>query len=204
MNPGLSRICIEKLKISGSLVVVRILITSVLLICPQSTYAIDGIVEKEVPKLTEIRIGILSHDIDNLWSGSKKEGGVDFSAEVNSKNSSISFLSGIVYPNFGVSINNEGHTSTLYVGFLWNRDISSNFFFDLGVGLAIHNGQLKSTTDDAKALGSRILFRIPIEIGYRLDSRHSVYLSFAHISNAYLASPNEGLDTLGIRYGISF
>jgi hypothetical protein len=27
---------------------------------------------------------------------------------------------------------------------------------------------------------------------------------FDHISNAYLASPNEGMDTLGVRYGYQF
>jgi len=180
------------------------LITSEFLICPKSFYGGDGIREKELSNLKEIRIGILSHDVDNLWSGAKKEGGVDFSAEFIAKHSLVSFLSGFVYPNFGLSINNKGYTSNGYAGLLWNREIYSNFYLDLGIGLAVHNGQLKSTTADAKALGSRILFRILIEIGYRLDSRHSLYLSFAHISNAYLASPNEGLDTLGIRYGISF
>jgi hypothetical protein len=29
-------------------------------------------------------------------------------------------------------------------------------------------------------------------------------VTFDHISNAELASPNEGLDTLGVRYGYRF
>jgi hypothetical protein len=27
---------------------------------------------------------------------------------------------------------------------------------------------------------------------------------FDHVSNAYLASPNEGMDTVGVRYGFQF
>ena len=65
------------------------------------------------------------------------------------------------------------------------------------------------TTDEfllgtAKQLGSRWLFRIPLEIGLCWKGRHRLSLMFDHVSNAYLASPNEGLDTLGVRYGFQF
>ena len=49
-----------------------------------------------------------------------------------------------------------------------------------------------------------MLFRIPIEFGYQVTARHSLSILFAHVSNAGLASPNEGLDTIGIRYGYTF
>ena len=49
-----------------------------------------------------------------------------------------------------------------------------------------------------KVLGSRILFRIPIEIGFLFAKHHGVSIMFAHVSNAYLAEPNEGLDRIGI------
>ena len=58
--------------------------------------------------------------------------------------------------------------------------------------------------NDQKALGSRVLFHIPIEIGYRLSAKTSLSVYFDHVSNAYLAHANEGMDTLGGRLGYRF
>ena len=49
-----------------------------------------------------------------------------------------------------------------------------------------------------------MLFHIPLELGVRLDDRNSVSVYFEHMSNANLASPNEGLDAIGVRYGRRF
>jgi hypothetical protein len=57
---------------------------------------------------------------------------------------------------------------------------------------------------DRKALGSRVLFHIPVEIGYRLDEHNSLSAYFEHMSNAYTVDPNEGMDRLGVRYGYRF
>jgi hypothetical protein len=77
-------------------------------------------------------------------------------------------------------------------------------FFNTGLGLAVHNGELETNDDQNKALGSRVLFRVPLEIGATFGTRHRISILFAHISNAYLADPNEGLDVLGVRYGFQF
>jgi hypothetical protein len=45
---------------------------------------------------------------------------------------------------------------------------------------------------DAKALGSRVLFHIPIEIGYRFGVHSSLSVYFEHTSNAFIVEPNEG------------
>ena len=73
-----------------------------------------------------------------------------------------------------------------------------------GLGLTVHNGSLESTDDKQKELGSRVLFRIPFEIGLMRYGNHGLSIMFDHVSNAYLADPNEGLDTLGIRYAYRF
>ena len=75
---------------------------------------------------------------------------------------------------------------------------------DVGLGAAVHDGKLDTRDDDKKSLGSRVLFRIPIEIGYALNNRHRISILFDHVSNGYLANPNEGLDTFGLRYGYKF
>ena len=68
----------------------------------------------------------------------------------------------------------------------------------------VHDGLLDPTDPDKKALGSRILFHIPIEIGLRLDDRRSISVYFEHMSNAFLVDSNEGLDSIGVRYGYKF
>ena len=50
----------------------------------------------------------------------------------------------------------------------------------------------------------RILFRIPIEMGLLFTRHQGVSIRFDHVSNAYLADPNEGLDTIGLRYTYRF
>ena len=87
---------------------------------------------------------------------------------------------------------------------VWEFLFSNGFFFNIGTGLAVHNGQLESDDSNKKQLGSRILFREPIEFGFTFFERHRISILFDHISNADLAEPNEGLDTLGVRYGYQF
>lgn len=154
--------------------------------------------------LRELRVGVLAHDVDGLWSGSRAESGVDYNLELCLRRPSFRFLSGEVTPNLGISVNNRGHTSKLYVGFLWWHLYDSGVFLNLGLGLAVHDGERETNRDDRKELGSRVLFRVPVEVGVRLGERHSLSLAFDHISNAGLADENEGLDTLGLRWGYSF
>ena len=79
-------------------------------------------------------------------------------------------------------------------------------FLGLGLGVAVHNGSDESLTiePDRKLLGRRVLFHDVIEIGYRFDQHNSLSLFFEHISNASTAHKNQGLDTLGLRYGFRF
>ncbi len=153
--------------------------------------------------LHEIRIGLLAHDVDNLWSGFKREEGVDFNTEIIFKRLWIDLLNGIIRPNLGVNINNQGDTSKIYGGVLWEKSFKP-IFFNIGIGIALHNGELETKNINKKSLGSRVLFRIPIEIGLTIYGLHGLSLLFEHISNGYLASPNEGLDTLGLRYSVHF
>lgn len=152
----------------------------------------------------EVRVGLLAHDVDNPWSDSRKEKGADINAEIIFGRPSFSILSGTVRPNLGVSINTRGDTSKLYSGLVWELAIEYGLVLNLGIGAAIHDGELKTRREGKKELGSRVLFRIPIEIGYTFNGRHQVSMAFDHLSNANLASPNEGLDTFGLRYGYRF
>lgn len=153
--------------------------------------------------MPRICIGLLAHDVDHLWSRSKKEGGVDGNAEMIFKPLQFHLHYGNIRPNAGISVNNRGDTSKIYGGVLWELDTAVHFF-NVGVGLALHNGELETRQDDKKRLGARVLFRVPIETGLTVYDRHRISILFEHISNGYLAHPNEGLDSLGLRYSVSF
>jgi hypothetical protein len=160
--------------------------------------------EPQTP-IHELRIGVLAHDVDHLWSGFRRESGVDVSAEVVFQRPGLPVLWGRLRPNLGVSISTRGDTSQLYAGGLWEIEGDSGLFFGAGLGAALHDGRLESRTrEDQKELGSRVLFRVAFELGYAIARHHRLMASFAHVSNASLADPNQGLDTLGVRYGYRF
>ena len=153
--------------------------------------------------LYQIKFGVLAHDVDDLWSGFNREGGVDLNIEVVFS-PAVSFLGGTIRPALGGSINTEGDTSKGYLDLLWQYHFITGFFLVTGVGAAIHDGQRHATTPAKKALGSRFLFHIPLEVGYFISPRTTLSVYYDHISNAYMADENEGLDTLGIRFGYVF
>jgi len=155
-------------------------------------------------RLPEIRIGLSVHDVGGLWSGTRKESGLDMNAEVILKRPHLSFLGGDVFPNFGLSFNTDGDTSSLYAGLVWEYCSRTGIFWGLGLGAALHTGELETDDRHKKQLGSSLLFRIPVELGFILSRRQRLSILFVHLSNAYLAFPNEGMDAIGVRYGYSF
>ena len=159
----------------------------------QSAYAPSGF---------ELRGGVLAHDVPGLWSGFRLESGVDINAELLGPG--VAFLGGTLRPAIGGSVNTAGYTSKAYLDARWEIDLRYGVFFGLGLGAAIHDGNLDPTEPDRKALGSRVLFHIPFELGYRFDERQSISVYFEHMSNGSLADHNEALDSIGIRYGYRF
>jgi lipid A 3-O-deacylase len=155
------------------------------------------------PYRLEMRLGVLAHDVPDLWSNFRLEGGVDINGEVLF-GPGVAFLGGTVRPAIGASINTAGYTSKGYIDARWEIEGPAGIFFGTGLGAAVHNGNLDPTDPDRKALGSRVLFHIPFELGLRLDQRQSVSIYFEHTSNAWLAHHNEGLDNIGVRYGVRF
>lgn len=153
--------------------------------------------------LHEIKSGVLHHDTDSLWSGFRRESGIDLNLEAIFS-PHAEFLGGIIRPVLGGSVNTHGDTSKLYSGLRWQYEHVSGMFIGIGLGGAIHDGKIHHQHNDQKALGSRVLFHIPIEIGYRLSAKTSLSVYFDHVSNAYLAHANEGMDTLGGRLGYRF
>jgi lipid A 3-O-deacylase len=156
-----------------------------------------------VPLVHELRLGVLVHDMPGLWSGFRLERGADINVEAL-LSPSLPVFGGHLRPAIGASLSTAGQTSRGYVDARWQYETVSGVFLGLGLGAVLHNGTVGPTELDRKALGARVLFHIPFEIGYRFDKHNSLSVYFDHMSNAYTQKYNEGLDSLGVRYGYKF
>lgn len=154
--------------------------------------------------ISEVKIGALWHDPGDLWSGFRREPeSVDINVEAL-LTPSLPLWLGHLRPAIGASVNTDGGTSKAYIDARWQVETPSGIFFALGLGAAIHDGEIDPVDPAKKALGARVLFHIPAEIGWRWDGHNSVSSYFEHISNGYTQDSNEGLDSLGVRYGYKF
>lgn len=154
--------------------------------------------------IQELKIGALYHDPPDLWSGFRMEKeGVDINLEALLR-PSIPFLLGQLQPAVGGTISTRGDTSHAYIDARWQYEFRGGIFVGIGAGAAIHDGHVGPDSWTNKALGSRVLFHVPAEIGWRWDQHNSISFYFEHTSNAWLAKYNEGMDRLGLRYGYRF
>lgn len=152
----------------------------------------------------QLSVGALDHDVPDLWSRFRREKEtLDINVDAQLSPSMQVFF-GTLRPAVGGTINTQGLTSMGYVDARWTYEAASGLFFGVGLGGAIHDGNVGRTDPARKALGSRVLFHIPLEFGYRFDAHNSVSAYFEHTSNGYTQTYNEGMDRLGVRYGYRF
>jgi len=151
--------------------------------------------------ISELKFGALDHDTPGLWSGFGVERqAVDANFEVLFVPWAYTF-GGYLRPAIGTTINFNGETSKAYADLRWEAESASGIFFALGMGAAVHNGQLDLSEPGRKALGYPVLFHPSAELGYRWDGINSISFFADHISNGFTRRYNEGMDTVGIRYG---
>ena len=157
----------------------------------------------------ELRLGALAHDAGIF--GNNKEPGADLNAELRFVSPEFLRVIGAPRPPLGVSVNTSGATDQAYFGLTWTLTLlrglfssSDNLFLDGSLGGSVHDGELDTSRVDRKSLGSRFLFRESLELGWSFIPSQSISVMLDHISNAGLARRNQGLDTIGMRYGIRF
>ena len=150
------------------------------------------------------KIGVLAHDVPDLWSGFQIEpDAADINIEIQFT-PSIGLLGGTLRPAAGATFNTNGDTSHAYLDARWQIEGPASLFFGIGLGAAIHDGEIGPVDPNAKAFGSRVLFHIPFEAGVHIDAHNDISFYFEHTSNAYTQTYNEGMDRLGLRYGYRF
>lgn len=176
-----------------------VIVLVVLLVTASFALADEG---AEASALSELRGGVYAHDID-FWSF-HRESGVDINGEVLFVSPEIFENIWEPRPHVGATINTSGNTSHVYTGLTWEFDIPADFFIDANLGLSLHNGYLDTDKGNRKSLGSSVLLRVGGAVGYNLTEKWNISLQYEHMSNAYLADPNEGMDNLGLRLGYRF
>ena len=154
------------------------------------------------PSGFEIRGGVLAHDVPGLWSGFRLESGVDINAELLGSRCAPSRRH--VAPGDRRVRQYAWLHSKAYLDARWEIDLRYGVFFGLGLGAAIHDGNLDPTEPDRKALGSRVCSTSPSSSAIASTSARASRRSSSTCRTAALADHNEALDSIGIRYGYRF
>jgi lipid A 3-O-deacylase len=154
------------------------------------------------PLISEVRFGLVEQGV-LIFSNHRRESGIGLSGDVVFERPSFDLLYGSVHPILGGGVSLNGGTNRLYGALPWEFEKSS-FFIDVGSGFAVHDGRLHGDSEDEKHYGSRVLFYHQMDLGYAITEHYRLALVFDHMSNAYLAKPNNGMNTFGLRLGYRF
>jgi len=160
----------------------------------------------------ELKAGVYEHDASIL--GHQKETGADLNLEILFTSPAFLEIIGSPRPMIGGLVNTSGETDQAYFGLTWDwtflHDVlraGDGFYVEGSLGGSLHDGKLDVQGAEAqkrKSLGSPVLFREDVDLGYHITPRYSVAISYNHISDADLAKRNEGLNDIGIRFGFKF
>ncbi len=164
--------------------------------------------------VSEARLGLLSHDVK--FPNRKKfrtpnpfknryESGVNINPEVVFLSPNFLDAFWAPRPHAGISLNMGDDTNYAYTGLGWDTRWENNVFLDGFWGLAVHDGELINGNPDKIEFGSKVLFRLGGELGWRWDGHNGISLIWEHMSNAgVLDEKNQGIDSIGIRYSYRF
>ena len=166
----------------------------------------------------ELKFGVLKHDATFLGG---KEKGIDLNPEVifpspvpDSWVAAVPWYLGWMIqprPTLGAAFNLSGFTNQYYFGATWTWQLVGNVLmpgdgitFGIFFGPGFNDGQLTPIDPARKALGSNVLFREALELGYRINPVWTISAYIDHVSNAGFARYNQSLNLVGGRIGMRF
>lgn len=153
--------------------------------------------------VSELKLGVSHHDTPIL--GSHLEDGVDIGGEVLFTSPDFLSFAWSPRPHLGVHVNTAGDTSQAYWGLTWSLEPKGDgVWFAFSLGGSVHDGEIDDDSGEQKSLGTRVLLRESVELGVVFSEHHRFSILFDHVSNAGIGERNQGLDTLGLRYGYRF
>ena len=163
----------------------------------------------QVPLVDEVKLGLLAHDVSFFTH--HVESGPDVNLEVLFTSPDILMVIGSPRPHIGADINTDGDTSDGYFGLTWGLTLlhdlfnsGDGIFANASFGGAIQDGYIDTAPPDRKRLGSPVLFRESLELGYQINPRIDVSAFLDHMSNADLGQHNAGITSAGGRFGFKF
>lgn len=166
----------------------------------------------------ELKLGVMQHDV-RYFDGFEK--GIDINPEVifpspvpDAWVASVPWYLGWVIqprPTLGAMFNTKGFTNQYYFGPTWSWQLVDNVLmpgdgitFGVFFGPGFNDGQTTPIDPTRKALGSNVLFREALELGYRINPVWTISAYVDHVSNAGFARYNQSLNEVGGRIGIRF
>lgn len=182
------------------------------------TLAAAGTAQAQNITYSEFKFGVLYHD-PKILAG--KEHGADLNPEfiwqspvTDAMIADIPAWARLVLqprPTIGAAINTAGDTDQAYVGVTWSWFLLKNIVNpDDGIALAFffgpgfNDGKLGPPPPGREALGSHVLFREAVDLGYQINQTWEISAYIDHISNGGLAQYNQSLNNLGLRLGYRF
>ena len=152
----------------------------------------------------EIRGGISAYDL-GIFS-SQKLGGFVIDAEALAP--SPAFLKGLGAPRPYVGMDlpvSDEPIDMFYTGINWETYFGKRFYLGFSLGGAVASKRkVTNHLGETKDLGSSVLFHLQASAGYDLTPNMTVQLYYNHFSNARLARPDPGLESVGARIGYRF
>jgi len=167
---------------------------------------------------SELKFGVLAHDAHFLGG---KERGVDLNPEIIFQSPvTDAWAAGVPWylrwmvqprPTLGGEFNTSGFTNQYYLGATWTWQLASNllqpqdgialsYFF----GPGFNDGDIIATTPNRKSLGSHVLFREALELGYLINPVYQISGFVDHVSNGGFAKQNQSINDVGVRLGVRF
>jgi len=165
-------------------------------------------------QVSEIRAGISEFDERTLkiniggGGGPRGGNGLENSLAINAEIifDEPEFLKWALTPQpyINATVNLEGKPSYGGAGLLWRQSFGDKFYGDFSFGLVVHDGETRSADFFERLrkiqLGSRILLREQLTLGYRVSDDWAGEVFLEHLSNGQiLSSVNEGVDIVGMR-----
>jgi len=148
-----------------------------------------------------LAVGILAHD--RGFASDHHEDGVDLNLE---RLFAPLNLRGSPRPHIGFTLNFMGDTSMAYAGLSFRYRETTNWFVDLLLSAAVHDGPLHKDPEDCQrysdcGFGIRVMPRLGLEVGYRVSPDAFITLLYDHMSHkGIIGGENEGIDHIGLRY----
>ena len=167
---------------------------------------------------SEVKFGVLAHDVHFLGG---KEHGVDLNPEIIFQSpvadawaaSLPAYLRWMVQPRptLGGEFNTSGFTNQYYFGATWTWQLASNVLRpgdgvtgSIFFGPGFNDGDIIARAPNRKSLGSHVLFREALELGYRITPVYQISGFVDHVSNGGLAKQNQSINDVGVRFGVGF